>query len=188
MKRAFLALGLLALLAAPASAGGIGMHAGWLDTDQAGDDAGFGLLFNFDVATRVQIQLRGTDFRELTINASDANTENDFKFQATLLDLGFIYRFTKDTRKFTPYVGGGGTYYFLDSTPDSTGRLNDEYGWYGIVGLDLPIHRRWSIYVEGMWRDAKMTIKGDDLGLGGPVDVGINLNGPQANAGIAFSW
>lgn len=188
MKRAFLALGLLALLAGPATAGGIGMHAGWIDTDQADNDVGYGLVFNFDVTPRVQIQLRGTDYRELTVKSSDAGTEGDFNFQATLLDLGFAYRFTKDGRKLTPYVGGGGSYYLLDSTPDSTERLNDEYGWYGLVGLELPIHKRWSIYLEGMWRDAKMTIKGDDLGLRGPVDVGINLNGPQANAGFAFSW
>lgn len=188
MKRAFLALSLLALLAAPASAGGIGFHAGWIDTDQADNDAGFGLLFSFDVSPRVDIQLRGTDFRELSVSASDAETENDFKFQATLIDFGFAYRFTKDGRKFTPYVGGGGTYYLLDSTPDSKGQLNDEYGWYGVVGLDFPISRRWAIYVEGLWRDAKMSIKGDDLGLGGPVDVGVNLNGPQVDAGIALTW
>ncbi len=188
MKRALLAMGMLALLAAPASAGGIGIHAGWVDTDQADNDVGFGLLFSFDVSPRVDIQLRGTDFRELVVSATDAGSDNDFKFQATLIDLGFAYRFAKEGRKLSPYVGGGGTYYLLDSTPDSTARLNDEYGWYGVVGLDLPIGRRWAIYAEGMWRDAKMTIKGDDFDLQGPVDIGVNLNGPQVNAGIAFTW
>jgi len=190
MKRAFLALGLLALLAVPASAGGgVGLHAGWVDMSDADNDAGWGLLVQFGLTQHVDIQLRGTDFRSMTVAASSSNDlDNDFEFQATLLDLGFTYNFTKDGRKLTPYLGGGGTYYLLDSTPDSNGRVGDEYGWYGLAGLSLPIAKRWDLYVEGMWRDAKMTIKGDDLGFGGPVDLGVDLNGPQVNLGLAFAW
>lgn len=189
MKRAFLALALLALLAAPASArGGVGLHAGWIDTDQADNDAGWGALFQIGVTQKVDIQVRGTDFRELNVKPGDSDTENGFKFQSTVWDLGFVYNFFKDGRKLTPYVGGGGSYYMLDSTPDSVARVGDEYGWYGIAGLTLPIAKRWNVYLEGMWRDAKMTIKGDDLDFGGPVDVGVNLNGPQVNLGLAFSW
>lgn len=190
MKRAFLALALLALMAAPASArGGIGLHAGWIDTDEADNDAGWGALFHIGVTPHVDIQLRATDFRSLVVNKSNAVVlTQDFEFQATTWDLGFVYNFIKDGRSLTPYVGGGGTYYMLDSTPDSEGRVGDEYGWYGVAGLDFPIGKRWAVYVEGMWRDAKMTIKGDDLGLGGPVDVSVNLNGPQVNLGLAFTW
>ena len=190
MKRAFLALGLLALLAVPASAGGgVGMHAGWADMSEADNDAGWGLLFQIGVTPHVDIQVRGTDFRSLNVAASNSNQlDSDFEFQATILDLGFKYNFTKDGRRLTPYLGAGGSYYLLDSTPDSKGRVGDEYGWHGIAGLSFPIAPRWNVYLEGMWRDAKMTIKGDDLGLGGPVDVGVDLNGPQINLGIALTW
>lgn len=195
MKRAFLALALLVLLAAPASArGGIGFHAGWIDTDEADNDAGWGALFHIGVTQHVDIQVRATDFRELSVKPSGGNGSpsivigESFDFQATTWDLGFVYNFFKDGRKLTPYVGGGGTYYMLDSTPDSRGRVGDEYGWYGVAGLDFPIGKQWAVYVEGMWRDAKMTIKGDDFGLDGPVDVGVNLNGPQVNLGLAFTW
>lgn len=190
MKRAFLALSLLALLAVPAGAGGgIGMHAAWVNGDDAGDDAGWGLLFNFGVTPRVDIQLRGSDFRSLVVDPDGVQgLDRDFEFQATLVDLGFVFNFRRDDRKLTPYVGAGGTYFALDSTPDSRGRLEDEYGWYGVAGLDFPIARLWAIYAEAMWRDAKMTIRGDDLGLGGPVDVGVDINGPQANVGIKFNW
>lgn len=189
MKRAILALALLAMSAVPASAGGgIGLHAGWIDTDQADNDAGWGARFNIGVTQHVDIQLRATDFRELTVKPEDVEADIGFNFQATTWDLGFVYNFSKPDRKLTPYVGGGGSYFMLDSTPDSEGRVGDEYGWYGLVGLDLPFSKRFAFYLEGMWRDAKMTIKGDDLGFGGPVDVGVNLNGPQVNAGIAFTW
>lgn len=189
MKRAFLALGLLALLAVPASArGGFGMHAAWVDMSDADNDAGWGLLMQFGLTDHVDIQVRGSDFRSMVVGQGTQGLDRDFEFQATLLDLGFTYNFFKSGRKLTPYVGGGGTYYLLDSTPDSKGRIGDEYGWYGIAGLQLPIARRWDIYLEGMWRDAKMTISGDDLGLGGPVDVGVNLNGPQVNLGLMFAW
>lgn len=190
MKRAFLALGLLALLAVPASAGGgVGLHAGWVDTADANNDAGWGALVQFGLSPHVDIQLRGTDFRSLSVDASGyPGLDKDFEFQATLLDLGFTYNFTKQGRKLTPYVGGGGTYYLLDSTPDSNARVGDEYGWYGVVGLDFPIAKRWDVYLEGMWRDAKMAIKGDDLGFGGPVDLGVSLNGPQVNLGISLAW
>ena len=184
MKRAFIALGLLVALVAPASAGTIGVHGGWVDTDEAGDDFGFGLLLNFMVGRSVDIEFRGTDFREMTTQVAGS----DFNFQMTILDFGFTYNFIKDGRKLTPYVGGGGSYFLLDSTPDSKGRIEDEYGWYGVAGLDFPIARRWIIYVEGMWRDAKMTVKGNDLGFSPTVDQGVNLNGPQVNLGIGFHW
>lgn len=191
MKRAFLALGLLALLAVPVSAGGgFGLHAGWVDMSDADNDAGWGLMVKFGLSPHVDIQLRGTDFREMTVSGSQGGSAltSDFDFQATLLDLGFNYNFIKEGRKLTPYVGLGGTYYLLDSTPDSNARVGDEYGWYGVAGLEFPIAKRWDLYLEGMWRDAKMTIKGDDLGFGGPVDVGVNLNGPQVNLGISLAW
>jgi len=190
MKRAFLALGLLSLLAVPASAGGgLGLHAGWVDMSDADNDAGWGLLFQFGVSEHVDIQFRGTDFRSMNVEANGSNgLDSDYEFQATLVDLGFTYNFTKEGRRVTPYLGGGGTYYLLDPTPDSQRRTGDEYGWYGLAGLSLPIAARWNVYLEGMWRDAKMTIKGDDLGFGAPVDVGVNLNGPQVNLGLAFTW
>jgi outer membrane protein W len=177
-------LGLLVALVAPASAGNIGVHAGWIDTDQAGDDAGWGILLDFNVSEHVQIELRGTDFREMTTQVEGS----DFNLQMTTIDLGFTYNFFKETWRLTPYVGGGGTYFLLDSTPDSKGRIEDEYGWYGVAGLDFPIAKRWNIYLEGMWRDAKMAIKGNDLGFEPTVDQGVNLNGPQVNLGIAFHW
>ena len=198
MKRAFLALSLLTLLAVPAGAvsGGIGIHAGWVNMDDAGDDAGWGILANFGASPRVDIQVRMTDFRSLVVDFDDAaNLPEDidilrgFEFQSTLIDLGFSYNFRKDGRAFTPFVGGGGTYYLLDSTPDSHGRINDEYGWYGIAGLDFIFAERWGVYLEGMWRDAKMTIRGDGFGVGtGPTDLGVDLNGPQVNLGIKFAW
>jgi hypothetical protein len=197
MKRAFLSLSLLALLAVPAGAvtGGIGVHAGWVDMDDAGDDAGWGLLANFGVSPHVDIQLRMTDFRSLVVDFTDDDfppgqvlPNRGFEYQSTLVDFGFSYNFRKDGRAFTPFVGGGGTYYLLDSTPDSNGRVNDEYGWYGLAGLDFMFAERWGAYVEGMWRDAKMTIRGDGFGIGGPVDVGVDLNGPQVNLGIKFAW
>jgi hypothetical protein len=197
MKRAFLSLSLLALLAVPAGAvtGGIGVHAGWVDMDDAGDDAGWGLLANFGVSPHVDIQVRMTDFRSLVVDFTDDDfppgqmlPTRGFEYQSTLVDLGFTYNFRKDGRAFTPFVGGGGTYYLLDSTPDSNGRINDEYGWYGLAGLDFMFAERWGAYVEGMWRDAKMTIRGDGFDFAGPVDVGVDLNGPQVNLGIKFAW
>ena len=58
-----------------------------------------------------------------------------------------------------------------------------------IAGLDFPFADRWGVYLEGMWRDAKMTIRGDGFGVGtGPTDLGVDLNGPQVNLGIKFGW
>ena len=191
MKRALLALSLLALLAVPAGAkgGGIGAHAGWIATDDAGDDVGWGLLANFGISPHVDIQVRMTDFRSMVVEGGEVEgLVRDFEYQATTFDLGFTYNFRKQDRALTPFVGGGGSYFLLDSTPDSDGRINDEYGWYGIAGLDFPFADRWGVYLEGMWRDAKMTIRDDGLEPFGPTDVGVSLNGPQVNLGIKFFW
>ena len=146
-------------------------------------------MANFGISPHVDIQVRMTDFRSLLVDASEVDgLVRDFEYQTTTFDLGFTYNFRKQERALTPFVGGGGTYFLLDSTPDSQGRINDEYGWYGIAGLDFPFASRWGAYLEGMWRDAKMTIRDDGLEPFGPTDVGVSISGPQVNIGIKFFW
>lgn len=184
MNRAFFALGLVALLAAPAAAGSIGFHASWWDADEADDAAGAGAMIDFRVGRAVDFEVRATFFDDQETVALGQRVP----FRAAIIDLGVAYNFVAGGGKITPYVGGGASFYVLDVDQDRQGRLDDEAGWYGLLGVEAPVSNNWVLYVEGMWREAEAQLKGNDLGFGSPVNQGFDMRGPTVNLGVAFRW
>jgi hypothetical protein len=190
MRTALIALGLLTLIAAPAAAGSVGAFASWWDPKDSNDEFAGGILLDFRVGEKVDLEFRASWFDNVVTDLPDDAPGVEIPYSAVPLDFGFAYNFIKDTRKITPYIGGGGTYFLLDADNDEQGRIDDEWGWYGVVGLDLPIGANWKIFIEAMYRDAEATLKGSDLGFGNPavVDAFFDLRGPAVNGGIAFTW
>ena len=187
MKRAFTALGLLVLLAAPAAAGGLGIHGTWWDADEASDEFGAGLLFDFNVVSKVDFEVRASWYSDYDLVLFEGTSDAQLvTFSAAPLDFGFSYNFVKN--KFTPYLGIGGTFYYFDTDKDQYGRLDDEWGWYGLAGIDFPIGPNWKIYGEVMYRSVDARLKGDDLGFQPTVDEGFSFKGPAAQVGIAWAW
>ena len=92
-------------------------------------------------------------------------------------DWGFRFDFMKE-RKVNPYIGVGGTYYFLES---DLGEVDDELGFYGQLGLDFGFEN-FRFFIEGMYRQAEGTINNQG------VDADIDFTGITANAGIAWKW
>ena len=190
MRTAIIALGVLTLLAAPAVAGSVGVFGSWWDPKDSNDEFAGGVLVEGRFGERVDLEFRVSWFDNVVTDLPDDAPGVELPYSAVPLDFGFAYNFVKDERKFTPYVGGGGTYYLLDTDNDSEGRIEDEWGWYGIAGLDFPIADKWKFFVEAMYRDVEATLKGDNLGFGDPseVEAFFDLKGPVVNVGIAFYW
>lgn len=190
MRTALILLGALSLLAMPAMAGSVGAFASWWSPEDSNDEFAGGLMLEWRVGERVDLEFRASWFDNVVTDLPDDAPGVEIPYSAVPLDFGFAYNFISDQRKITPYVGGGGTYFLLDADDDGQGRIEDEWGWYGVVGLDVPVGANWKVFIEGMYRDSEATLKGNDLGLIDPseVEAFFDLKGPAVNGGIAFTW
>ena len=57
------------------------------------------------------------------------------------------------------------------------------FGYYGLVGLDVPVSRVFGIYAEGRWTWAEDTLKDDFEGFGK-----LDLGGREVVAGLTWRW
>lgn len=184
MKKALIVLSVLAALAAPAWAGGIGPMVAYWDTSEAGDDNGLGFKVGFDLGSNIDFDLRVSFFD------SFANVQQGrlFALEATPIDVGFSYGFNP-SGAVNPYLGGGLSYVLFKAEvvnrADQT-RVSDEPGWYAVGGLEAPIGGHFRIFGEVLYRQVKAQVEGDDIQTF--VKADIDFAGPGANAGILFSW
>jgi opacity protein-like surface antigen len=189
MKKALMTLGLAVLLAAPAMAGSVGVYGAYWATDDASESLGLAGWVDFYLGKGVEIEFRGSHF-------SDFESENDLGDRAdlriTAWDLGFTYNFGYSSgNKLNPYIGVGGTLLSAEldriDNDKELGTLDDEFGYYVVGGLELPIAEHFALMGEVMYRQAKFEILGNDLGFSGVKQV-VDVQGVEGNIGIAFKW
>jgi hypothetical protein len=176
---ALVALG-FGLLAGPAKAADIGVYGAYQDTKDA--DSGYGFGGKIDFARF--LELRATYFGDVT---ADTNTVSrpDFKLRVVPLEAGLVYKFQPGTT-FTPYLGGGATYFLLDT---NRGDIDNELGWYAVVGTDIKTSRGFGLMLEGIYRSAEATIRDRNNGDTTVSDrVNVQLRGFGANAGLVWSF
>jgi hypothetical protein len=160
------------------------MAAYW-DTEDAGDETFVGAKVQFNLAgSAVDIEARAAMFDDL----EDLNGPVPFRLDAFPLEIGIAYNFNRGA-SLNPYLGGGFGYYFLDIErlePDRTATIDDEFGWYGVLGIEVGFDEQWSLFLEGLYRNTKGEISGD--GLDDIDTFGLDLVGLAVNAGVLFSW
>ena len=156
-----------------AQAGSFGVFGSYWESDEADSAAGVGALFGFEFAKAMTLEFRGTYFEDFTAD----EFASEFDITVLPFDWGLRFDFMKD-RKVNPYIGVGGTYYFLES---DLGEVDDELGFYGQLGLDFGFEN-FRFFIEGMYRQAEGTINNQG------VDADIDFTGITANAGIAWKW
>jgi opacity protein-like surface antigen len=152
-------------------------YGAYWDTKDADNALGAGAKLSF---ARF-LELRGTYFSDVT---ADTDPESlDFEVSAIPLEAGVAFKFAEGER-FTPYVGGGVSYFLLDT---SEGDIDDETGWYAVVGADIKGSSGFGFMVEGIYRGVEATVRDDDPSdiVG---DVDIDLGGLGVNAGVVWSW
>jgi outer membrane protein W len=113
------------------------------------------------------------------------------------LSLAYQYRFGRRPQAVVPYVGIGGGFlnwklresgYFIDFGDPDLPIVPGDYrasGWtweaLGLVGVDLPLSFRWSVFVEGRYRYSEDEL-GDDFAGFGTIDLSAY------EVAIGFAW
>jgi hypothetical protein len=174
----------LGFLARPAHASGITVGGAYWDTKDL--DEGVGGTAKLTLGR--YFELRGSYFSDLT---SDTSPERfDFELRAIPVEAGLAWHFAEDA-PFSPYVGGGAGYYFLDTTE---GEIDDELGWYAVVGGDFGrMSSGVSFNVEAIYRNMEATVRenrDDTLPDSGDIDDKVNLDigGFGVNAGVTWRF
>ncbi len=189
MKRWILALALL-VCAAPAWAAGFSLFGSVITTDDADDEEGLGVKAEFGGGEHVDFQIRAAVYEDLLTDADP----NVYEIQAVPIDLGINYDFGAEDAKVNAFVGGGVSYWVMDFSVDTTvvegpprgADIDPEVGWYAEVGVDVDVHRHWSILLEAVWREVSTEVEGDDVGL--PTDQDVSLTGLAGNLGVTLRW
>jgi outer membrane protein W len=115
------------------------------------------------------------------------------------LTAGVVFHLTGRNAPFRPYIGGGGGLYswrleedgrFIDRTPppptifraDSVAE-GDAFGYYGLVGFEVPVGRSWGFFAEGRWHKVDDELS-DDFSTFGKID----LSGRDVSAGVSYRF
>ncbi len=183
MKKTILcAAAALTILAAPAAkATDFGVFGSYWSTEDADNALGGGAKLRLGRF----VELRGTYFSDVT---ADTDPERfDFEVSAIPVEAGLRFDFAEN-EAFSPYVGGGASYVFLDTTE---GDIDDELGWYAVLGAEFARQPSGlGFMVEGIYRGIEATVTEDNDGFPDDIhdNVNLNLDGFGVNAGLVWRF
>ena len=180
MKKIILcAAAALALAAGPAMAGDFSVYGSYWDTKDADEAIGVGAKARFGI-----VELRGTYFNDVTADTSPES--RDFEVKAIPLEAGLNFQFAKGER-FSPYLGGGASYFLLDT---NRGDIDDELGWYGVVGADIGAPNGLSFMAEAIYRNVEATVTNEEDLTNPDIEdkVAFDLSGIGVNLGLVWRF
>lgn len=186
MKKVLTIASLLALVALPSWAGGVGVMGSSWNTDEAGNSSGGGIKIEFDVGPVLDFELRSAWLEELEFSAQG----EAFSLEAVPVDVGLSYEFLEDSNRIRPFLGGGLSFIFLNAkaASDTTFRVDDEAGFYVVTGLEGAVNERFEGFVELLYRDASAAFRSDGFLNRDFSDFGADLTGAAFNLGVMLSW
>jgi len=205
MKKTFLisafAVATLALIGAPTSPAladyGLSLFGSpyWApdDTDEV---AGGGLSFEVPINPSWAVDLRGSYFEETRPDAfgelfelgDEQGVFRENGLEILPLEVGGRYNFVPDGRV-RPYAGAGVGYYILDT---DVGNVDDEGGYYGLLGLGFGNPEKANFFVEANYRRMEATVEEDPNDPfdfeGFDENVAIDLDGLGFNVGVTWRF
>lgn len=169
-------------LAAPAQAGELGLFGSYWDTDALDDTAGAGVKYAIGDAA-LRLELRGSFYPDVSSDARNVvqGETGDLELEAVVPEVGVAYNFAPGANT-QFYVGGGLSYYLLDTNKFD---IDDEAGYYGLAGFtiggggDGP-----AFFAEAIYRSVEATVNDDSLVR----EVDLDLSGPSVNLGVIFRF
>lgn len=182
----------------PAWASDFALFGSYLDTEDLDQSVGGGVRAGF--GNRFQLDLRASYFPDLTEDfesfVDDPGTdpgrfENDV--EAIPLDVGLKVNFNAE-EGWNPYVGGGGTYWFLDH---ERGEVDDEAGFYLAGGVEFARPTGGvGFFGEVIYRDVEATVDRDPDDFEDLDDVDferirqrdLDVGGVGVNAGLIWRF
>ena len=115
------------------------------------------------------------------------------------LDFGVVFHFVPHRSPLMPYVGAGGSvvswsrrelgdFIFFDTLPpsifsDTFRARGDSFGYFFLLGLEVPVSDWVSLFAEGRWRSAEDELGGDFAGFGT-----LDLSGSSIGGGVSDSF
>jgi hypothetical protein len=183
MNKRLSVLAILTVLAAPAWAGGLGIGASFWSTDEADDGSGVGGRLAIDLGESLDLDVHISFLEDFFI---DTPTTPPFELEVTPIDVGISWGFGTRSRV-TPRLGGGLSYVMIEVTGSNIDtEVDDELGFYGLLGVDFAIGPRGAIYLEGLYRTTEAELR--DFGLNQFDRQTFTATGAAANVGVMFTW
>jgi len=180
----------LFLVIPPAFSGGVGVFASHMDTSDLDNSVGIGGRLLVDLSQQMQLDL-SVAYHD---NLDDSIAGQDLELELVPVELGGLLKIqVSDTRVF-PYIGAGAGYYRLDLddgnplTDNDEGSLDDEFGWYGVLGLDFRFSESFGFFFEGRYRQIEGTLEGNRFERFDEGDLDLDLGGITINTGLQISW
>ncbi len=188
LRRCTFAVALLALAAfAPtpaARAADLSLMGSWWDTSDLGEAAGVGVRVSWQFSKATMLDIGAHYFEELT-EGTELDDLGDLDFDQIFEEDGLQVIPIEAGVRFGPggfYAGLGLSYYLLDAP--SGVEIDDELGYYGILGWEFGKPRGFRVFVEGKYR----VIEGD---IGADITdvldtITVDLGGLSLNVGVTF--
>jgi len=183
MKKALVMVGLMLLASQFVMATDFSIFGGWWDENDPGDVYGAGLRLSAK---------EGPWIADLTVTWMDDSTYYwygwDYYYNETIsvvpVEVGFRY-IADNQSSFRPYGGGGVGFYFNDSDHF---KIDDSWGYYGLVGFNFGHPRSADFFAEAIyrWVDTDMTYR--HAGDGSTPTINVDLGGIGVNMGVVFHF
>jgi hypothetical protein len=179
--RALFAAGIVAMglaAAQPASAIGVSLGAfgSYYDADDAGDAWGGGGLLRLELAEWFAV-----DARASYLEFSDSDV------RMIPLEAAATLRLPLMRNKLIPYAGVGVGYYFYDVKASNV-RIDDDVGFFPLVGLEVRFGARsqWGLFGEARWLflSSDFETAGDEL----TSPRRDNIDGLAVNVGLLYRF
>ncbi|HEX3552294.1 MAG TPA: outer membrane beta-barrel protein [Thermoanaerobaculia bacterium] len=169
------------------------------------DNANFGLDYILPLNGPISLMFSGSVYEGSSGSAYRNFADNfggrirhDTTLDIASVSAGLLFHLAPRSAPVQPYVGAGGGIYpwrlkesgdFIDfnqtSRPIFSADLRSDgtaFGWYGLVGLEVPVSRRLNLFAEGRWTRVDDKLNKDFEGFGK-----LDLSGREIAAGLSWT-
>lgn len=183
MKRLSIIIVAATCLAGSALAAGIGGFGSYWDSEDAGKSYGYGVRLASTSDPAGLLEIRASRFNKF----EDAEIDAERNLDIIPIDLGITLNISREG-DLELYTGGGATYFMMETEADTKEvDMDDEWGWYGSIGINLKLSESLTLFGEGMYRQAEGTIPGDEIESINS-DVTVKLDGFGGSAGLMLMF
>lgn len=173
-------------------ANGLGVHGGYIDTEDLGDSVGIGGKFQIDLPGGLNIEGRTVMYddlgKDLAVGGEDVRTD----LEIWPIEMGLAFDIPVGKR-FIPYIGGGIGWHLLeaDVTVGEVTQhidLDDEFGFYLVGGFNMELGENIAIYGEYLYRQVEGSLEDDHTSKLVKDAVAVDLGGFSINLGLLLRW
>ncbi|MFP6906391.1 MAG: outer membrane beta-barrel protein [Verrucomicrobiota bacterium] len=173
-------------------ANGLGVHGGYIDTEDLGDSVGIGGKFQIDLPGGLNIEGRTVMYDDLGKDLAAGGEDVRTDLEIWPIEMGLTLDIPVGKR-FIPYIGGGIGWHLLeaDVTVGEVTQhidLDDEFGFYLVGGFNMELGENIAIYGEYLYRQVEGSLEDDHTSKLVKDAVAVDLGGFSINLGLLLRW